>query len=94
MANPDNVRVFERVELPEPPEESKSAAFAASAIALGLKVLSQRMIIGLRAAFSLLSAAAIFWVWTETPDPKPSQIISMTIFAVAMLVANVIVRRV
>ena len=38
-------------------------------------------------------AGAIFWVWTATPDPKPSQIISMTIFALVMLAANVIVRR-
>ena len=57
MAPPDNVRKFEPVELPDPapPEESKAAAFAASAIALGLKTLSQRAIAATKDIFTLLS---------------------------------------
>ena len=98
MAPPDNVRRFEPVEIHEEqpdPEFARAAnAAAVSALALGLKTLSQRAIHGLRAGFTLLSAGAIFWVWTATPDPKPSQIVSMTIFALVMLAANVIVRRV
>lgn len=99
MAPPDNVRRFEPVEIHEdPPAQDPAAARAANAAAiaalsLALKSLSQRAIAGMRSAFTLLSAGAIFWVWTATPDPKPSQIISMTIFALVMLAANVIVRR-
>ena len=95
-----NVRAFERVEIrDDPPAQDPAVARAANAAAiaaltLGLKALSQRAIGGMRALFTLASASAIFWVWTATPDPKPSQIVSMTIFALVMLAANVIVRRV
>ena len=98
MAPPDNVRRFEPVEIHEEQQDPALAraanAAAVQALTLGLKALSQRAIHGLRAGFTLLSAGAIFWVWTATPDPKPSQIVSMTIFALVMLAANVIVRRV
>lgn len=98
MAPPDNVRRFEPVEIheeqPDPALARAANAAAVSALALGLKALSQRAIGGLRAAFTLLSAGAIFYVWVSTPDPKPLQIVSMTIFALVMLAANVIVRRV
>ena len=94
----DNIRKFEPVEIREEQPDQALAraanAAAVSALALGLKALSQRAIAGMRAAFTLLSAGAIFWVWTATPDPKPSQIVSMTIFAIVMLAANVIVRRI
>lgn len=98
MAPPDNVRRFEPVEIheeqPDPALARAANAAAVSALALGLKTLSQRAIGGLRAAFTLLSAGAIFYVWVSTSDPKPLQIVSMTIFALVMLAANVIVRRV
>lgn len=90
------VRRFEPVEIPEslPPEESKSAAFAASAITLGLKVLSQRAIAGMRDFFTLLSVSSVFWIWQSIPEPSPTQITSHSIYAVIILAANVIVRRV
>ena len=98
MASPDNIRKFEPVEIreeqPDPALARAANAAAISALTLALKALSQRAVAGVRASFTLLSAGAIFWVWTATPDPKPSQIISMTIFALVMLAANVIVRRV
>lgn len=91
------VRRFEPVEIPEstPPEESsRSAAFAASAIALGLKVLSQRAIAATRDIFTLLSVSSVFWIWQSVPEPSPTQITSHSIYAVIILAANVIVRRV
>ena len=98
MAPPDNVRRFEPVEIHEEQQDPALAraanAAAVAALALGLKTLSQRVIVGMRASFTLLSAAAIFYVWVSTPDPKPLQIVSMSIFALVMLAANVIVRRV
>lgn len=89
------VRRFEPVEIPEslPPEESKSAAFAASAITLGLKVLSQRAIAGMRDFFTLLSVGSGFWLWNSIPNPSPTQIVSLSLYAVFILSANVIVRR-
>ena len=94
----EQIRKFEPVEIredqPDPALARAANAAAVAALGLGLKALSQRAIGGMRAAFTLASAGAIFWVWTSTPDPKPSQIISMTIFALVMLAANVIVRRV
>lgn len=95
MANPDNVRAFERVELPDPdPQESKAAAFAASAIALGLKTLSQRALAATRDIFTLLSISSVFWIWQSVPEPTPTQITSHSIYAVIILAANIIVRRV
>lgn len=93
------IRQFERVEILEEPQSdlgfAKAAnAAAVAALALGLKTLSQRALGGVKALFTLLSVASIFWVWTATPDPHPSQIISMSIYAVVILAANVIVRRV
>ena len=90
----DNVRKFEPVELPDPPEESKAAAFAASAIALGLKTLSQRAISATKDIFTLLSVSSVFWIWQSIPEPSPTQITSHSIYAVIILAANVIVRRV
>lgn len=97
MAPPDNVRRFEPVEIredqPDPAFAKAANAAAVEALALGLKTLSQRAVSGARALFTLLSVASIFWVWTATPDPHPSQIISMSIYAVVILAANIIVRR-
>ena len=98
MAPPDNVRQFTPVEIheeqPDPALARAANAAAVSALALGLKALSQRAIAGTKALFALLSVASIFWVWTATPDPHPTQIVSMSIYAVVILAANVIVRRV
>ena len=94
----ENVRRFEPIEIPDEPVPDPAFARAANAaavaaLALGLKTLSQRAIAGMRAVFTILSASAIFYVWVSTPDPKPLQIVSMTIFALVMLAANIIVRR-
>ena len=95
MAPPDNVRRFEPVEIPDPaPEESKAAAFAASAIALGLKTLSQRAIAATKDVFTLLSVGSGFWLWNSIPDPSNTQIVSLSLYAIFILAANVIVRRV
>lgn len=94
MVNPDNVRKFEPVEIPDSTEESKSAAFAASAIALGLKVLSQRAISATKDIFTLLSVGSGFWLWNSIPTPSYTQILSLSLYAVFILSANVIVRRV
>ena len=69
-------------------------AAAASAIGLALKALSQRAIAATKDVFCLLSAGSAFWLWFNIPDPKPTQIIALSLYALFVLSANVIVRRV
>jgi len=92
------IRKFEPVEIPDAPEqtatERAAASFAANAITLGLKVLSQRAIAATRDIFTLLSVGSGFWLWNSIPDPSTTQIISLSLYAVFILTANVIVRRV
>jgi len=92
------VRRFEPVEIPDVPEQSAAdraaASFATNAIALGLKVLSQRAIAAVKDVFTLLSVASGFWLWNSIPNPEMNQIISLSLYALFILAANVIVRRV
>jgi hypothetical protein len=100
MAEP--ARRFEPIEIPDdlPRQEADPAfaraanAAAASALALGLKTLSQRAIAATKDIFTLLSAASCFWLWNSTPDPNQMQIVSLSLYALFVLAANVIVRRI
>lgn len=86
-------RRFQPVEIPDPPDPAITSA-AASMVALGLKTLSQRAIAATKDIFTLLSVGSGFLLWSNIPDPKPTQIIALSIYAVFILAANVIVRRV
>ena len=89
------VRRFQPVEIPDDtPPDSKAMSVAASALALGLKALSQRAIAATRDVFTLLSVASGFWLWNSIPDPSYTQITSLSLYALFILAANVIVRRV
>ena len=90
------VRRFEPVEIPDEPSAAEKAATvaAASAIGLALKALSQRAIAATKDVFTLLSAGSAFMLWYNIPDPKPTQIIALSLYALFVLAANVIVRRV
>lgn len=89
------IRRLQPVEIPdEEPANSIALNAAASALALGLKALSQRAIAATKDVFTLLSIGSVFWVWTSVPDPSTTQIVSHSIYAVVILAANVIVRRV
>lgn len=89
---------FEPVEIPDEqpdPAFARAAnAAAVSALALGLKTLSQRALGGVKALFTLLSVASCFWLWASIPNPSVTQIMSLSIYAIFILAANVIVRRV
>ena len=92
-------RKFQLVKTPDEaddsaPQNSVAMSVAASALALGLKTLSQRAIAATKDVFTLLSTGSIFWVWTSIPDPTTTQIVSHSIYAAVILIANVIVRRV
>ena len=93
------VRKFQAVEIPDypdslPPPNSLAMNAAASALALGLKALSQRAIAATKDVFTLLSIGSGFWLWNNIPDPCPTQIVSLSLYAVFILAANVIVRKV
>ena len=90
------VRRFEPVEIPDEPSPAERAATvaAASAIGLALKALSQRAIAATKDVFCLLSAGSAFWLWFNIPDPKPTQFIALSLYALFVLSANAIVRRV
>lgn len=91
------IKRFEPVEIreeqPNPALARAANAAAVSALALGLKTLSQRAIAGSRALFTLASVASGFWLWDSIPDPSPTQIVSLTFYALFILAANIIVRR-
>ena len=89
------VRRFQAVEIPDdPPEDSKAVAAAASAIGLALKALSQRAVAATKDVFTLLSVGSGFWLWNSIPNPSTTQIVSLSLYALFILSANVIVRRV
>ena len=62
-------------------------------LALGLKTVSQRFVAALVNLFTLVTMAGTWFLWYETPDPNPSQIVSLSIFAAFVLAANWLVRR-
>ena len=94
MAEAQPLRRFQGVETPDDPPDSAAARVAASALVLALKALSQRAVAATRDVFTLLSVGSVFWIWQSLPDPTPTQIVSHGLYALIILAANVIVRRV
>ena len=76
---------------PAPKRDDYSAATAA--LILGLKALSQRALIAVDNLFTLITVCLVFWLWKSIPQPDTYQLISLGVFAVFVLAANVIVRR-
>ena len=91
MAAPTPLKKWEEVE--ETDTESKADA-GANLLFLALQALSQRALAGVKDLFTLLSVASAFWLWLSIPDPNIQQIVSLTIYAVFVLSANLIVRRI
>lgn len=95
---PDNVRQFTPVEIhedgPDPALARAANAAAVSALTLGLKTLSQRALAAVKGWFAILSCASVFWLWNAIPNPSNTQIVSLSLYALFILAANVIVRRV
>lgn len=65
---------------------------ATQLLVLGLKTLSQRALVATADLFTLLTIASAFWLWMATPEPNTLQIVSLSIYAVFVLLANWIVR--
>lgn len=60
---------------------------------LSLKTLSQRTLSAIANLFTLVTMTGTWWLWYKTPDPNPTQIVSLSIFAAFVLAANWLVRR-
>ncbi len=60
---------------------------------LALSALSQRVIAAATTYFTLLTVFGAWWLWYSIPDPSPTQIVSLSIFAAFILAANWLVRR-
>ena len=90
------VREFKLEPVPEtdPPETRQPAHDAGIAmLMMGLKALSQRALVALSSLFTLITVGSAFWLWYLTPKPDVYQIVSLTLYAVFVLAANIIVRR-
>ena len=87
-------RKFEVVQDDAPPERPNRAANTAAVqtLLLAIKVMSQRAFVALLDSFALIVVALVFWVWMQTPDPNPYQIVSLTLFALFGLAAIAFVR--
>lgn len=75
----------------EPAEEAP--ARGAGLLFLALKALSQRTLVAIDNLFCLMTVASGFWLWYSIPDPSPTQITSLGLYAAFVLAANWLVRR-
>ena len=80
----------------KPPSKTDQALETAGmqALMLGLGALSKRAIIALQSAFVLLATASAFTLWWSVmPNPSVMQLTGLSIYAVFVLAASVIVRK-
>lgn len=94
---------FSVEEIPDDPKvvslnrDPISTTAMVSGIMIGLKALSQGAAIALgniaSHVFALITVAMVFWVWASMPNPNQLQIVSLSLFGLFILAANVIVRR-
>ena len=96
-------RKFELVQEPDPDPaemagpasrtEPAGAGIATDLILLGLQTLSKRTLVALSNLFCLLTVGSVFVLFYNIPNPSVLQIISLSIYALFVLAANAIVRR-
>lgn len=78
---------------PQPAPVDPMVSVGATALMIGIKALSQRAFAAVNTYFFLLSVASVWWLWFSIPNPSPTQITALTIYAAFILAANLIVRR-
>lgn len=95
MADPK--RQFELVQEEDPvetrgePSQENNAGL--DILLLSLQALSKRAIVALSNMFCLLTVFSVFVLFYNIPKPDTYQIVALTIYAVFVLAANAIVRR-
>jgi len=75
----------------DPPDGGQENSLAFTGLWLALKALSQRALVALEACFTLLTVFGVWLLWHSIPDPNTNQIVSLSIFAAFVLLANLIV---
>jgi hypothetical protein len=79
---------------PAPRDDPADAGRSADLLLLSLQALSKRTLIALSNLFCLLTVGSVFVLfYSIVPNPNTFQIVSATIYAVFVLAANAIVRR-
>jgi len=76
-----------------PSPKGASADKSVSLLLLAIKTLGQRALVAITDLFTLITVASAWFLWWITPDPTVLQIAKLSIYAVFVLAANVIVRR-
>jgi len=77
----------------QPHVQPPGAAAAIGMLGLALRALSQRALIAVADLFTLITVMSVFWLWWSIADPNEKQITALSIYALFILAANVIVRR-
>ena len=73
--------------------EAAAQSTAVAGLTLALRSLSQRALAALADLFMLVTVASAWWLWMVTPDPNSYQLIGLSVYAVFILLVNVIKRR-
>jgi hypothetical protein len=86
---------FSIVEDDTTPEQSSQAErVGIQALTLGLQALSQRTVVALSRLFVLFATASAFALWWRVlPEPSVLQLIGLSIYAIFVLAASFIARR-
>lgn len=92
------VRRFEPLEIPDVSEQSASekaaASFAANAITLGLKVLSQRAVAALVNLYSILILGSAWYLFLVTlPNPTTPQLVGLGLYGSLVIAVHLIMNR-
>lgn len=84
------------ISAPAPSSAPKTSAIdwgALQLLGVALTALSQRAMVALASCFSLLTVASAFYLWVSIPQPNQQQLISLSIYAVFILIVNWLVRK-
>lgn len=72
-------------------QAQQSQMQSAAMIAVALKALSQKALIALASLFTLLTCGSAFWLWMSIPEPTVTQLVGMGMYAVFILLTNLLV---
>lgn len=76
-------------------QESKKTEDAATAmLLLGLKTLSQRLVVALSKLFTLLTCASAFVLWENVlPNPNSYQLTGLGLYGAFLLLLHLVIRK-
>lgn len=76
------------------PKSSMAETAGMQALILGLQALSQRTVVALSKIFVLLATMSAFALWWRVmPDPTQAQLIGLSLYAIFVLAASFIARK-